>query len=430
MRSLFFAKAAWIDGREMVHDPVIDVVDGVIESVSPRSRAPKVRAKDAVHEVAMLLPGFIDSHSHLEYTRMRGRLPKASVDYATWIDSIGMLKLDMSDHEYEVSAREGLVELAAGGTTTVIDSTQSEGGARAVTSGPLRHFVFWELLGLDRERAEEEMARLETRLFFPPAGSGLPSFHRAASPKSSDLLLGVGVNPHAPYTVGPELRVRARTLLAGSPTLRCAWHLCETEEELELFTAGTGCLARMLERHGLPLPFAMVPACSPVEFLGRVGLLHRCDMAFHLNHPGKGEVGFFAAPRAVVHCPGTHRFFKRPPFAMWEALNSGANVCLGTDSLASSESLSMLQALRDAAEDFPFLSGPQLLDMVTRNPARTSVLAGAPAPLGVIAPGALADFVALCPGDKSNADLRNILVSPGSRIEATYIGGKEVYRHA
>ena len=94
----------------------------------------------------------------------------------------------------------------------------------------------------------------------------------------------------------------------------------------------------------------------------------------------------------IVHCPGSHEYFGHRPFA-WKRLQAlGANLCVATDSLASTDSLSLLREVRRLAHREPELTSEQLLHTITRNPARAL---GRGDVLGKIVPGALADLIAV-----------------------------------
>jgi cytosine/adenosine deaminase-related metal-dependent hydrolase len=94
----------------------------------------------------------------------------------------------------------------------------------------------------------------------------------------------------------------------------------------------------------------------------------------------------------VVHCPCSHRYFSHPPFPARRLYDLGVNLCLGTDSLASTDSLSLFEEMRTLRRVEPWLSPEELLRMVTVNPARALRRRGQ---LGKIAPGAFADLIAL-----------------------------------
>ncbi|MCX7716855.1 MAG: amidohydrolase family protein [Candidatus Sumerlaeaceae bacterium] len=404
---IFEARAAYIAGRGLMHDAAVLVRGGLIVDIVPRSATADLSCRRV--ETELLLPGFINAHCHVEYSHLRGCLP-AGVPFPDWLAAMYDAKRHGTDEDFAAGAREGVKQLLAGGTTTVVDSHSRPATAAILAESPLRYVALFEMIGLDDARAEDAMGLLRQRLAAPSAGRCIAS----------------GVNPHAPYTVGPALRARLRELLGERPELPCGWHLAESEAEMEMLASGAGPLADFLDSHGLPRAFETAPGCGAVQYLEREGLLASCDAAFHLNFPAEGDAAVFAPPRLIVHCPGTHRFFARPPFPMWKMLSCGANIALGTDSLASGESLSMLKQLRLAASAFSFLSGVQLLDLATRNPARWRPLAALKPPVGIIAPGACADFASLTAGPGVLADLREILVHPATRVAATFIAGEQV----
>jgi cytosine/adenosine deaminase-related metal-dependent hydrolase len=409
MRSVFLADEAWVNGREMRRDAAVVVGGAVVLDIVSRSQVGS-SFDGTRHRVPVLLPGFINAHSHLEYSWLRGRLPRGRVPFPEWVEAIGAAKREVDSQQIGDAARDGISEMIAGGATTVVDCAHRDEAPAALAASPLRHVVLWELLGLDDSRAASVAAHAEARL---PAQVGAPS------------RIAAGVNPHAPYTVGVALRAWLRVFLASNPDAPCAWHLAETPEEMAFMDDHTGPLASFFRRMRIPFPTPEPSGCSAVEFLRREGLLGRCDMAFHLNLAPKGEYSVFATPRAVVHCPGTHAFFARDPFPLGRCLAEGANLCLGTDSLASCDSLSMLDMIRIAGREFPQLTGPQLLNLATLNPSRLLVFRPSPSPLGIIARHAAADFVALRPPGASGAGLRALLTDEATRVDSVWIAGEK-----
>lgn len=404
------ARAAWVDGHELRQDVSVVVRDGRVVEVLPQSEFSAEATANTVKCDGVLIPGLINAHAHIEYTHLRGALPRGSGDFGDWLDAIYAAKRIGGEPDYAASAADGMRLLAEGGCTAVADSFHRPEAASASASSPLRVVALRELIALDSRTAGVVAAEAEAFLAAPTQ----PGW------------MAAGLNPHAPYTVGVDLRESLLKTLTAHPDALCAWHLCETTEEDAMFRAGGGGLARFYARRGVPMPFAAVPECGPSEFLLTAGLLDRCDAAFHLNIPAPGDGAFFASPRLVVHCPGTHTFFARPPFPLRELQAAGANVALGTDSLASGDSLSMLEMLRMAAAEFPWLDGADLLDLATRNPGRARLFSGAAAPLGVIVPEAAADFAVLGPWDSREMDIHAIITNPRTRVETVFVEGRMV----
>ena len=94
----------------------------------------------------------------------------------------------------------------------------------------------------------------------------------------------------------------------------------------------------------------------------------------------------------IVHCPGTHRFFKRPSFDYDFFERHGFSVLLGTDSLASNEELNLFYEMRMMAENFPQLDPQKILEMVTLHPAAAMRKKGK---IGELSIGACADFITI-----------------------------------
>ena len=102
---------------------------------------------------------------------------------------------------------------------------------------------------------------------------------------------------------------------------------------------------------------------------------------------------------SIVHCPRSHENFGHSPFQFHKLRKVGFNVCLGTDSLASNEDLSLFGELRAFQKKFPNVSPEEVLKMVTVNGARAL---GQETVLGKIRSGFLADVVATpCAGSTS-----------------------------
>jgi cytosine/adenosine deaminase-related metal-dependent hydrolase len=98
----------------------------------------------------------------------------------------------------------------------------------------------------------------------------------------------------------------------------------------------------------------------------------------------------------VVHCPRSHDYFRHSPFAFDRLRSLGFNICLGTDSLASNESLSLFAEMRVLQKNFPQVSAEEIFRMVTVSPARALRQENA---LGQIRPGFGADLIAVpCSG--------------------------------
>ena len=147
-------------------------------------------------------------------------------------------------------------------------------------------------------------------------------------------------------------------------------------------------------------------------------------MLAHVNYVDDGELEVLAESGVhVAYCPRTHAAFGHSPHRFAEMLARGINVCVGTDSLASNPSLSVLEELRFVYRQHPDISPVTMLEMGTTGAARAL---GMEARVGEIAPGKAADLTVVPLEGGASADgLQNVLESSQTPA-GTCVGGQWV----
>ncbi|UCG15385.1 MAG: amidohydrolase family protein [Phycisphaerales bacterium] len=393
------------NGAVAIHD------GGVVAVATARDLA--ATALEDLGDV-VLLPGFVNAHTHLELSRLVGVLPTDS-GFVPWLERLtAMLRAGADpDRDIEASVRAGLRESAASGVTVLADVTRRpEVVRRLLADGPLRALSFGEVIAVGRIRGE-----LTSRLD-AAAGVGAPGHVGGSRPADSSCLLRIGISPHSPYTVEPD-GLRACAARAGETALPLCVHLAETAEE-EMFTVGgtaiegaapeRGPLQKYLKRLDVWDDAVPCPRRRPVELAAECGLLRNDTVLAHANFVSDADIQIIAESGAhVAYCPRTHRAFGHPPHRFREMLGARINVCVGTDSLASNPSLSVLDELRFLRREFPHVPPQTLLRMGTLNGARAL---GWDERIGSLRPGKDADIVAV-PYDTSGPTdpLVNVLTS-------------------
>ena len=167
---------------------------------------------------------------------------------------------------------------------------------------------------------------------------------------------------------------------------------------------------------------------SPVAHLARHGLLDENVLAIHVNCLARGDAALLARSRAhVVHCPRSHDYFQHPRFERARLARAGVNLCLGTDSLATTRQtgkqppvLDLFAEMRALAARDPLVSPREILEMVTVNGARALGLAGK---IGELVPGARADLIALPLSGNTGRPYETLLAHAGP-IAASMIDGR------
>jgi cytosine/adenosine deaminase-related metal-dependent hydrolase len=171
-------------------------------------------------------------------------------------------------------------------------------------------------------------------------------------------------------------------------------------------------------------PMTDCGSTSPLRYLIENGLIsHDCIVA-HLNELDDRDLALLEGTKwrnlQIVHCPKSHRFLHHNRFPLEELMQRGLNICLGTDSLASNDSLDLFSEMRIAKKIYPTLSARDLLEMVTIRPARALKLERR---LGRIAPGYLADAIAI-PFKGRTDDVCEAILQTRGPIKWMMINGK------
>lgn len=326
----------------------------------------------------VLMPGLINAHCHLDYSGMRGAiLPPES--FTAWIGRINALKRELTDEDYLAAIQSGFEQCLRTGTTSLVNIEAFPELMQRLPTPPIRTWWCYELIDIRHRIATDEVI------------SGALTFFG----QRTGWLGGFGLSPHAPYTASAEL-YRLAMAAAKAHGMPVTTHLAESMDEQQMFLTATGPLYDFLRGIGRPMDDCGRGE-SALTVLQSVGALEASCLVAHLNlltardeellAPGGPLHGL-----SVVHCPTSHSYFRHAEFRFDRLRELGANICLGTDSLASSASLDLFDELHTFAKLHSNISPAELLALVTQNPARAL---GASGRLGVLAPEAEADLIAL-----------------------------------
>ena len=331
-----------ISSPPFAHGAVL-VRDGRIEAVGP---AAELRAQCGFDSLqgggehvrsfpgCVLLPGLVNAHSHLDYSAFQGFSP--SCGFGEWMLRLLRSRRKLTAEDYAASARWGAEECARNGITCIAD-TSFEGStvARAAGEAGLRARVYLEVIGLDEAELPAVMERTEERL------SALGPYRTS--------LVDLGLSPHAPYTVSWRL-YREIARYADREGLHLATHVAESAAEVEFLERGAGSIARAYKAARLWKGDRWsAPGLRPGAYLASAGALGPATLAVHCVHLDDAEVGVLAgAGAAVAHCPRSNARLRCGIAPVAALRKAGVRVGLGTDSLASNDSLDMFAEMRAA----------------------------------------------------------------------------------
>jgi cytosine/adenosine deaminase-related metal-dependent hydrolase len=352
----------------------------------------------------VLMPGLVNAHCHLDYSMMR-RAIQPQRSFTGWIQRINALKRTLGPDDYRAAIERGLAELQRWGTTTVANIESFPELLTEMPASPLRTWWFLEMIDLRHLVPTEEVV------------SGTLAFFET----QSSHLGGFGLSPHAPYTAsGPLYELASQA--AEKLRMPVMTHVAESREEWEMFRHARGELYEFMLRLD-----RWMEDCHQ----GRTPLQHVFNhTAFgshwilaHMNELDDEDLTLLASiPRrerpSIVHCPGSHRYFRHAPFRLAKLLELRINVCLGTDSLASTHSLSMFAEMRMLAEQESWLHPADIVAMATLHGARALNINA-----GKIEPGALADLIAI-PHDATVSNVHAAILANRQPVAWMMIDGK------
>jgi cytosine/adenosine deaminase-related metal-dependent hydrolase len=288
-------------------------------------RAEAEGARELSFEGCALVPGLVNCHTHLEFATIN-RLP-AQDGFAKWIRALLDRKSEITEEKLLNGAERALIEMTALGTAYVGDVSSTTATSLALIRTGMPGTVFREFLGFD--------------------GEALEAFDHSRNLFGPEELEGVRILPacHASYSTSPELfrAVGEWSAIHECPTMV---HLAESKDELELLARGKGPLKALLADRGIPDDKVPAPGSDPVTYLEELKFLSEQTVAVHLTQATEKDLKKLKELGVTpCICPSSnqHLVGKLPPVRAM--IDLGMKPCLGTDSPASGESLSLFREM-------------------------------------------------------------------------------------
>ncbi len=276
---------------------------------------------------AAILPGFVNLHTHLELTGMRGYLEEPH--FISWLMKVVSARARLSEEDLLTSALAGAVESIRAGITTLGDVGYSSLGFEAMRRAGLRGVFFQEITCMRAKDVERDFAEFEGKI--------------SAVLARETSRLKAGVSPHSPYTVCAAMFDRVGDWLEKQP-VPVSIHAGESIQELEFLNTGTGDLESLYVKLDLAWE---PPGCSSIAYLDRVGMLELGPLLAHAVQINRADVNLIAQSAAkVAHCPKSNAKLGHGIMPLFDLREAGVMVGLGTDGAGSNNSLDLLDEAR------------------------------------------------------------------------------------
>ncbi len=391
-------------GAILVRDGLIVEV-GTLSELRSSHTAPAIEYPDS-----SIIPGFVNAHTHLELThfpswRLRSDVGSHPRRFTDWMIQLIKVIRGLTVDDFSHSAHEGMRMCLESGTTSIGE----------ILTRPFLLPVYKESL-------------LSGRLYFEVFGQSKPRFDEmldtavSAAITAETRLMATGLSPHTPYTIGEEHLPGIRNI-AATYSLPLAIHVSESAAESDFVFDSSGPLATDFYPFVGWERYLKAPRhCSSTELLDRHGLLTPSTLAVHCVHVTMADARILKERGAsIALCPRSNERLDvgSAPVALFKKL--GIPLALGTDSLASNDSLSLWDEMRFALDLFSKdISPADLFRMVTVGGAAAT---GISERCGSLEAGKRADFQVVSNIGGGESGLLERLVHCGV-VQEVYVGGE------
>jgi cytosine/adenosine deaminase-related metal-dependent hydrolase len=331
----------------------------------------------------VIMPALVNAHTHLELSYLQGQVPPASW-FGEWMQKLVEVRRGYTNPfapEILERIRAAIQEARRFGTGVIGDISNTLATVPALGEAGMPAHVFHEVLGFN---------------LADPAAHVSAARQRVDALAGMDASVRLSIAPHAPYSVSPALFASISKEVAAC---RSSVHLGESPEEVAFLADGGGPIRGALEAIGAWNPDWTAPECGPVEYVDRFGLLSDRLLVVHGVRLSGDELARLAAAGAtLVTCPRSNRWVGAGDPPVERFYGSGVRVAIGTDSLASVETLSVfaeMAAIRRLSAAIPAraivasatINGAEALgfgsDFGTIEPGKRAALLGVRVPPGV-----------------------------------------------
>ena len=317
------------DGAVLIKgDAIVDIG----KSAELKEKHPQAKMKDMGN--AVLLPGFVDLHTHLEYSVFRGVCDDLS--FAKWKIQLADRAKRMQDGDWRLSADLGALEVIQSGITTVADISNKNAGLDSLLTAGLRGRIYYEITGMDRDQIQNIISRSHENVV-------------KWQELTDGTIVDIGLSPYSPYTVAPLL-YQATGKWARDEGLAVCTHLAGSREEYDFIKYGSSLLAgRYRELMGWQDLLWQPTGVSPVKYLEQWDVFDSDIMVIHSVHVDRNDLEILEKyDVAIAHCPKCNAKLGMGIAPLNNISRRNLRLGLGTDSPASSNTMDIFDEMRIA----------------------------------------------------------------------------------
>jgi len=369
-------KAGWVaaDSKTIFRNGFLYIENGVIKDVGSGRGPGGVNMID--HGPGVIMPALVNTHTHLELTALKG---KVTLDQglSSWVKSLIKERESAGEQALRESAVDGIREIIQSGCGAVGEISTLGLTWEAMAASDIYGIWFKEFIGNISIASHDNFQTNQNHI---------------------DQSMAV----HAPHTTSTE-QILALKKITGQRNLPLSIHLAESDDEYLFISTCQGAWADFLTERDINFSEWALPAATPVQYLDKLGVLDEHTIAVHLLHTNKKDLEILK--KSGVHvclCPRSNQNLHQRLPDIGKMLKAGIKPCLGTDSLASSETLSIFDEMAFVSEYFPQVAPADVLEMATFSGAKALGLGHQ---IGSLHPGCKGIFTYIPVSASNQADL-------------------------
>lgn len=407
------------NGAVLIENDKILAVDSKSELVK---KFPKASIED--FGKAVIMPGFVNCHSHLEITVMRGFLDEFDDDFSSWLLKLTKTRAEkLTDEDIKISSMLGAFEGVRAGVTCFGDIGRwGIAGLNALKQNGLRGVLFQETeFSPDNKTAVIDFEKLKEK------------FSHLKSEETN--LVKVGISPHAPYTVSRKLFEKIADF-AVTEKIKTTIHVAESTQEQNLMQNGQGFFADIYAKQNVNWES---PKCSTIEYLSKIGVLNSKPLLAHCVKVSESDIHLISeSGSTIAHCPKSNAKFGHGIAPLEAFLDKKIAVGFGSDSMASNNTCDILEESRFATllartrvEKERFIQAKEIIDTATYGGAKALGLENE---IGTLETGKQADIIVISLETVAQIPVHNVysallFASNSGNVQMTMVAGKEIFRN-
>lgn len=365
--------------------------DGRISAVhSPQSTV----QENVEHYPGIICPGFVNAHCHLELSHMKGVIPEKT-GLAGFIKDFIAARKTFSKEQIQAGIASGENEMLDNGIVAVGDICNVSDTFQQKAKQYLKYYNFIEGFDFFPENTEQEFERVNSVIY-----------------ELKNIIPNAifSVVPHAPYSVSEKFFSTLKSSSSDEKIVRSI-HNQESEEENKMFMEKSGKIIAFFQKLGMD--FTKWEASGETSLETILPLLSKEEniLLVHNTFSDVDDIAFAEAYSKNIYwvtCPNANLYIENrlPDYNLFIAAE--AKMTIGTDSLASNYSLSLLDEMKTISNYFPEISLETLLQWATLNGAKAL---GFEKELGSLEAGKKPGIVLI-----ENLDAENLLLTQQSKV--------------